>query len=90
VEASATHLSRSSKLHPVLQAKGNRVIAAVKSVVDVHLLPKLDKRPGVDAWEEQRENEEETLATSKLLSLFKKASVLPTLHQKKTLSLLDT
>jgi hypothetical protein len=36
----------------------------------------------------KRENEEEKLANSKLLMLHKKASVLPMLHQKKTLLLL--
>jgi hypothetical protein len=33
----------------MLQAEGNRVIVAVKSTVDVNLLPKQDKQPGVDA-----------------------------------------
>ena len=38
-----------------------------------------------ESWykEEQEENEEEMLVSSKLLILHKKASVIPTLHQKK-------
>jgi hypothetical protein len=48
VEAPATHLSRSLKLHPMPQAEGNWVIAAVKSTVDVNLLPEQDKWPRVD------------------------------------------